>query len=83
MAPSAKDDEAALGSTFTADCRVGAPHILGEGAVADDGAVEGYACPHCHLVLPTACFTLKDAQYMAGNDCNHILPGTLDDRYLP
>ena len=61
MAPSAEDNEAIFGDTLTADCRVSAPCILGEGAAADGGAVEGHACPHCPLVLPMACFTLKDA----------------------
>ena len=35
MAPLAEDEEAALGSTFTTDDRVGALHALGEGMAAD------------------------------------------------
>ena len=42
MAPSAEDDDAALGGTLTADHRVGTPFTLGEGAVAD-----GCMCPCC------------------------------------
>ena len=61
MAPSAEDDEAALDGMLTADCRAGALHALGEGAVTDGGTVEGYACPHHCLLLPADCFTLKDA----------------------
>ena len=66
MAPSAEDDEAALSSMLTADHRAGAPHALGEGAVAYGVAVEGSVCPHCCLVLPMTCFMLKGATVHGG-----------------
>ena len=66
MAPSAKDDEAALGSMLTADRRVGALRTLGEGLVTNCGAADGRAHPHCHLALPTACLASKDATVHGG-----------------
>ena len=66
MVSSAEDDEATLGSMSTADCKVGAPRVLGEDTVTDGGAVEGCACLHHCLVFPAASFVLKDAAVHGG-----------------